>query len=157
MNLDKLMSAVKANEFLTGPWPLKDGKQLEWNSTDDTPLAKPFLDPEVVRTLGGHLCKEAVYCILQSVVYSENEQPVEFHYVKGAVRQIFLNGREMGKNPANLIKGENRLVLLFHTASGPRGEVPKFNPEYSGCLLRLSKPGASERLSGLRFEPAITK
>ena len=155
MNIDRVTSAAAANDFLSGPWPLAGSSRLEWTSTGDTPFEEPFLDSEMVRTTGSFSCKESGYYILQSRVQSERERSVAFRRLNSTVQRIFLNGKEVKGGPATLAQGENRLIVIYHTAFTPQGRFSNYNGEHAGCFLRLVKPGTAERITDVRFEPAI--
>jgi peptidoglycan/xylan/chitin deacetylase (PgdA/CDA1 family) len=145
MNVAELIAEIQRGRFLTEPWPLRNGKPLQWTSQGDTPCDAPFLDTEMIRTLGQDKCEQLGYYILQSALHSGDEQPVEFRCTKNVVKRIFLNGDEV-TGVATLRRGENRLVLIYHTPGTVGAEV-------QGCLLRLVKPGTSQRISDVQFEP----
>ncbi|MCX7012371.1 MAG: polysaccharide deacetylase family protein [Candidatus Sumerlaeota bacterium] len=155
MDMDKVVDTIRRDEFLTEPWALQNGAILDWTSADDTPFTEPFLDPELIRTYGSFNCKEAGYYILQSEVSADREQPVQFRRTHQTVQRIFLNGVEVSGGAARLRQGPNRLVAIYHTAFSNKARFSNFHGEHAGCFLRLVKPGTTERLAGLRFDPAI--
>jgi len=154
MSLNKVASDIRRDGFLKGPWPLKDGKRLSWTVTGDTPFDDPFLDPEMIRTTGAFSCKESGYYVLQSRVHSELEEPVGFMHGPDTIQRVFLNGTDVTHRQSRLLRGENRLVVLYHTLFTPQRRFSNFNGEHGGCFLRLVKPGTRERITDLRFEPA---
>jgi len=132
-----------------------DGKTLEWTSEGDTPFTAPFLDPEVIRAYGTFNCKESGYYIFQSNVSSEREQPLEFRRIRQTVQRVFLNGAEVNGAAARLQQGQNRLILIYHTGFSNERRFSNYNGEHAGCFLRLVKPGTTERIANVRFEPPI--
>jgi len=154
MDLDRLTNDIRRDGLLKEPWPLKDGKNLAWTSTGDTPFEEPPLDPETIRTTGAFSCKESGFYILQSRVLSEREQPVGFLPSRDTVQRIFLNGSDVTGGPARLLRGRNRLVVLYHTRFTPQRRFSHYDGEHAGTFLRLVKPRTTERITDVRFEPA---
>lgn len=154
-DLAKLTHDAQTGALTAGPYKLADGTQLEW-SFDDDPFAPPFLDPETVRTYGSFRCDESIYIVLASTVHSEIEQQVELIRSRKTVQNVFLNGAEVKDDKPKLAKGANDLVLVFRSRFGER-RFSKFCPDHGGCFLRLASPGTSERLTNIRFEPAMPK
>jgi len=145
--------AAVAEQVRGGPLPdgvmLADGTRIEW-VLDDDPLQPPYLDVEVVRTTGRWRSETDApfYYLLRSTVHSERDQPVELRCVRGSIVGALLDGVDAYEGPAQLKPGANELVLIY------RAQNRAFGPEHAGCFLRLVKPGTTERLTDVRFEPA---
>ena len=132
----------------TDPLTLPGGKQLTW-TTDDGPARKPYLSPEVIRTTGNWYNTKQHYYVLQTDLHSPRAQTVGIRCVAESLPGIFVNGAKVTGRQAKLRRGANRLVLIYRT-SGRR-----YRGEHAGCFFRLTKPGSSERVPNVRYQPVL--
>ncbi len=146
LDLDKIIEDIKAGRLSSQPWQYAwqcpDGRVLDWTrDPKDSSLHRPFLSPEVVRTFGRWMCEDPLLYFLQSSLYSEKDQPVEFLYQQNT-QYIFLNGMLLSGRKTKLKQGSNNLVLVYNSRNG-----------IYGALLRLVNPDTGSRLTNVRFEP----
>jgi len=147
-DLERTAAMIRSGA-LPGDWPLQHGRRLRW-ALDDDPLQAPYLDVEVIRTTGRWRSETDApfYYLLASNVHSEREQAVELRCVKGSVVKALLNGLDAFEGSAQLKRGANELLLIY------RAQNRAFGAEHAGCFLRLVKPGTTERLTDIRYDPS---
>ena len=155
--MKKLVSQIKAGEISTEPWryswQLPNDTILHWSADQrDSPLRNPYLDAEVIGTTGNWRCNKHLLYVLQTSLLSDCAQPVKFRHEK-SIQDIFLNGRAVTNDTAQLDKGDNSLVLIYNNCHYTR----KYNAEYAGCFLRLVNPDTGNRLKNIRFQPENVK
>ena len=147
LNIDNLVSSIgdnkKAIDVLNA---LAKKAKLQWQY-DDTPLMRPFLSPQLIRTTGKWADWKAPrpqYWLLWSYLDSDKEQDVEFVFVSRSDR-LFVNGVEAVKDGSvKLVKGPNMLIIL--------NKGYKHNEFCPGSFLRVLKPGTTKRITNIRFQ-----
>ena len=145
-DMDEWAGKVRAGGPTVEPLKLPDGKQLTW-VVDDSPAQKPYLTPETIRTTGGWHYTKQRYWVLQSNVHSPRERAVGLRYAVGSIPAIFVNGKRVSNGRTTLRAGANRMVLIY------RSMGTRYRTEHAGAFLRLVKPGTSQRVKDVRFEP----
>lgn len=147
IDMAKIVSDIQAGKLSTEPWQyswqMPDGILYDWvRDPKDSPYARPYLSPEVIRTFGRWMCETPMIYLLQSSVKSEIAQPVKFVCQKN-VEWVFLNGKLVKDKAGQLMKGDNNLVIVYNSRDGAYG-----------CFLRLVNPATGRRLRNITFAPA---
>lgn len=141
-DLTALLRALDRGGNVGDPSSIGAETDAKWRAESQRALAT--LDPEVVETSGGWRNQQGEqFYVLRSNVYSHRAGPVRLLH-DSSVSAARLNGENVLEQ-ALLRSGRNELVVIARLSGR------SFHMTNAGSMLRLTRPGESERLAGLRY------
>jgi len=138
-----LAEAVRTGRLAQG---IPGAPGLQWRP--EVAEAHDTISAEAVATVGdwSAVGDQASYYLLRSTVTCPEPHEAALLCEPASVHTAFLNGEPTASAPFHMREGENDLVVVVLVKG-------RFSAQNTGCFLRLVRPGTSERLTDVRYQP----